>query len=337
MKHQIDLTGVRLETERLVLRPFAQEDLQDLYDYASVPGVGEMAGWPHHQSIEDSRKVIRMFMEEKNVLALVLKEEGRVIGSFGLHGSWANKDERYQHLAICEIGYVLSKSYWGRGLMPEAAKRMIRFCFEQLHLDAVTVCHFVDNPQSKRVIEKCGFSFCQKDFFQLKYDTRQVEEMQYILFRPAGRWIEEADEKRRIAAAVLRALPDWFGIEEATANYIEKSAALPFYALLSGDRPLGFLSLLRHFDKSAEIFVMGLRPEYHRMGLGGKMIRAMMEYCRDQGIEYLQVKTLDASAGYPQYDRTRAFYLAQGFRPLECIPELWDPGNPCLIMIQKID
>lgn len=185
MKHQIDLTGVRLETERLVLRPFAQEDLQDLYDYASVPGVGEMAGWPHHQSIEDSRKVIRMFMEEKNVLALVLKEEGRVIGSFGLHGSWANKDERYQHLAICEIGYVLSRAHWGKGLMPEAAKRMIRFCFEQLHLDAVTVCHFVDNPQSKRVIEKCGFFFCQKDMFQLKYTTDQVEEMQYILFSPA--------------------------------------------------------------------------------------------------------------------------------------------------------
>ena len=337
MKIQVNLTDVRLETDRLFLRPFQESDEQDMFAYASVPGVGEMAGWPHHQSLQETREVIRMFMEEKNVLALVLKETGRVIGSFGLHGSWANKDERYQHLAICEIGYVLSRAHWGKGLMPEAVRRMIRFCFEQLHLDAVTVCHFVNNPQSRRVIEKCGFAFCQKDMFQLKYTTDQVEEMQYILFRPECREVSCPDERAMIAEAVLRTLPDWFGIEEATRDYIEKSRQMPLFALFSGEKALGFGAIKQHFEKSAEIYVMGLRPEYHGMGLGRQLMDAMKEYGRACGIRYLQVKTLDASAGYPQYDRTRAFYLSQGFQPLECIPELWDPGNPCLIMIQNID
>lgn len=182
MKIQIDLTGIQLETDRLILRPWRKDDLNDFFAYASVPGVGEMAGWPHHQSIETTKSVLSMFMEEKNVWALQLKENGRVIGSLGFHGSWANSDERYKNLRICEIGYVLSKDYWGRGLMPEAVRAAIRFAFDTLHLDALAVCHFTDNPQSRRVIEKCGFTFCQKDMFQLKYEARQVEEMQYILF-----------------------------------------------------------------------------------------------------------------------------------------------------------
>lgn len=337
MKIQIDLTGIQLETERLILRPFRKPDLEDFYAYASVPGVGEMAGWLHHESMEDTEKILSMFMEEKNVWALELKESGRVIGSFGFHGSWANKDERYRDCRICEIGYVLSKDYWGRGLMPEAVKAALRFAFDTLRLDGVTVCHFTDNHQSRRVIEKSGFTFCQKDFFQLKYDTRQVEEMQYILLRPEGKWMEEAGEKKAIAQTVLSSLPDWFGIEEAAREYIEKSAEMPFYAVFSGTQPIGFAALLRHFEMSAEIYVMGLDSRFHRMGLGAGMINALKQYCRDRGIQYLQVKTLDQSAGSPQYDCTRAFYLAQDFQPLECLPKLWDPGNPCLIMIQKIN
>ncbi len=179
----IDLSQIYLDTPRLLLRPWWESDLEDFYAYASVPGVGEMAGWPHHESLDDTRRVLSMFMEEKNVWAIVLKEENRVIGSLGLHRSWANEEKHYPRDRILEIGYVLSKDHWGKGLMPEAVKRVLRFCFDQLYLDAVTVGHFTDNSQSRRVIEKCGFTLCQKAQYASQYDLPPQEEMQYILWR----------------------------------------------------------------------------------------------------------------------------------------------------------
>lgn len=153
-----DLTAITLETPRLLLRAFEQEDLQDLYDYASVPGVGEMAGWAHHQSLAETQKVLDMFRAGGNVFALAERESGKVIGSLGLHPSPV-EGTAYELLRCKEIGYVLSKAYWGRGLMPEAVKEVIRFCFEELNAELLTVGHYEGNMQSARVIEKCGFTF----------------------------------------------------------------------------------------------------------------------------------------------------------------------------------
>ena len=125
MDIQIDITDTVLETPRLILRPWRESDLEDFFAYASVEGVGEMAGWKHHESIEVSRAILGDFMSHKNVFALAHRESGRVIGSLGLHPSWANEDEAYRHLKVKEIGYVLSRDYWGQGLMPEAVKAVI--------------------------------------------------------------------------------------------------------------------------------------------------------------------------------------------------------------------
>jgi len=161
----IDLSSTTLDTERLLLRPWEAEDLADLYAYASEPGVGEMAGWPHHTSMELSQKILDSFIAEKEVFAVVLRETGRVVGSLGLHGSWANGDPSYGHLAQKEIGYVLSKEQWGKGLMTEAVRAAIRFCFDSLKLEAVSIGHFLDNDRSRRVIEKCGFTFVREGTF----------------------------------------------------------------------------------------------------------------------------------------------------------------------------
>ena len=169
MDMKFDVTGVRLETPRLFLRGFEEGDLRDLNEYASVPGVGEMAGWSHHESLEDTRRVLSMFMEEKNVFALVHKQSGRVIGSLGLHVSHL-EGTPYETLASKEIGYVLSKAYWGQGLMPEAVQEVIRYCFRELKAELLTVGHFEGNKQSKRVIEKCGFSYLRSCFSE-KYGT----------------------------------------------------------------------------------------------------------------------------------------------------------------------
>jgi ribosomal-protein-alanine N-acetyltransferase len=111
---------------------------------------------------------LQSFLSGKNVFPIMYKENNKVIGSLGLHKSWTNDESNYAHLKSKEIGYVLSKAYWGKGLMPEAVTAVIRFCFDQCKLDALTIGHFTSNNQSKRVIEKCGFTFIKQSEYYAK-------------------------------------------------------------------------------------------------------------------------------------------------------------------------
>lgn len=179
----MDITNTCLQTQRLMLRPFRQTDLEDLYEYASVEGVGEAAGWRHHGSIEESQRVLSMFIDEKNVFAVTLRQSGKVIGSLGIHTSWTDSHDAYKHLKAKEIGYVLSKDYWGRGLMPEAVACAINFCFEKGGLDAVTCCHFSTNAQSRRVIEKSGFVLKEAGTLYARQLDATIEDLKYILYK----------------------------------------------------------------------------------------------------------------------------------------------------------
>lgn len=183
MDLQIDITNIKIETKRLILRPWTEKDINDFYEYACADGVGEMAGWKHHESIEISKIVLKSFMAEKNVFAVVLKGNGKVIGSLGLHDSWANYDLKYNNLKLKEIGYVLSKSYWGQGLIPEVVEAVINFCFHNYELDAITIKHFSENNQSRRVIEKCGFQFLEQSAGYSDQLQQSVTYMKYILYR----------------------------------------------------------------------------------------------------------------------------------------------------------
>ena len=183
---EVDITNTWLQTPRLILRPWQESDLNDFYAYASVPGVGEMAGWPHHESIDVSRMILKDFMESKNVFAIQHAETGKVIGSFGLHSSWASNLPEFAGKKIREIGYVLAKEYWGQGLMPEAVRAVIAYCFNALRLDLITVAHFTDNDQSRRVIEKSGFQFHSDGVFNAELLGRQLPEKKYILPNPRG-------------------------------------------------------------------------------------------------------------------------------------------------------
>ena len=145
MDFELDLSAVTLETPRLILRPWRQEDLDDFYAYAGVPGVGESAGWPHHTDRQTTQRVLDLFIEEKNVFAVQYKADGRVIGSFGIHPSWANAHPQFAVLRQKEIGYVLSKAYWGRGLMPEAVRAVINWLFHVEKLAFIICGHFVRN------------------------------------------------------------------------------------------------------------------------------------------------------------------------------------------------
>jgi coenzyme F420-0:L-glutamate ligase / coenzyme F420-1:gamma-L-glutamate ligase len=145
--------------------------------------------------------------------------------------------------------------------------------------------------------------------------------------------IHDAAERSRLAEAVLRDLPDWFGIEESTRKYIEDAATLPTFAV---EPDLGFLCVKQHTPQSAEVYVIGVRREQHRRGIGRALIAAAERWCREQGVRYLQVKTLGPSRPDPGYDRTRAFYAGTGFVALEELHGLWDEGNPTLILLKEV-
>lgn len=183
MEQRVDVSGVVLTTERLILRPWQESDLEDLFAYASVPGTGEMAGWPHHRTREDSLEVLRGFMEKKDVFAIVHKKDGKVIGSLGIHNSWAANDPKYSDLVVKDIGFVLSRDYWGQGLVPEAARAVVDYCFDVLGLDALTCGYFVNNHRSRRVIEKLGFHYVKTVLLHSEALERMFETKCYILFR----------------------------------------------------------------------------------------------------------------------------------------------------------
>ena len=155
MTVNIDLTGVVLDTERLILRTWREDDLYDFYEYASVEGVGEMAGWPHHACLENTRAILDCFIAEKNVFAIQLKESDKVIGSLGFHKSWTEGKKKYEQLKAVQIGYVLSEDYWGKGLMPEAVKRTNNYLFEESSSEAVTVTHFIVIYRYEGVFRTC--------------------------------------------------------------------------------------------------------------------------------------------------------------------------------------
>lgn len=149
-----------LETERLSLRPWQESDAENLFKYASNPDVGPIAGWPPHKSIEESLGIIKNVLNGKECYAICLKDDGKAIGAIELklngHTDKTDKDDE------CELGYWLGKPFWGKGIMPEAAKEIIRHAFEDIGMSKIWVGYYEGNEKSKRVQEKCNFRFQHK-------------------------------------------------------------------------------------------------------------------------------------------------------------------------------
>lgn len=181
MNPPIDLTGVTLKTERLILRPWRESDLPDFYEYARVDGVGQMAGWMPHRDIEESRRILAQFIAGRNIFAL--EHQGKVIGSLGVEEYNEAQYPELSALSGREIGYVLSKEYWGRGLMPEAVRAAVDYLFGQVKLDFVLAGHFDRNAQSRRVIEKCGFTYLKTVPYETHCGTVE-RALDYIRYAP---------------------------------------------------------------------------------------------------------------------------------------------------------
>ena len=145
--------------------------------------------------------------------------------------------------------------------------------------------------------------------------------------------VEDPAARSELCRELLAVLPDWFGIPQAVDDYVRNVAELPTFAV---ERD-GFVALKLHGEAAAEVYVMGVRPEYHRRGVGAALLDVAEAYLREQGVEYLQVKTLGPSRPDEHYARTRRFYESRGFVPLEELTAIWGEENPCLIMVKRLE
>ena len=171
MNAQINISNVILETDRLILRAWEITDLDDFFEYASVEGVGEKAGWEHHKSKDKSLEILKMFIEEKKVFAIVLKENQKVIGSIGIEELSEELDKDLDNLLGRELGYVLNKDYWNKGIMKEAVSKVVDYCFNTLKLNFLMASYFNHNIASKKVLEKLNFKFYKDIIIETRYNN----------------------------------------------------------------------------------------------------------------------------------------------------------------------
>ncbi len=164
----IYLTLPTIETKRLILRETQVSDYKDMFEYASLPNVGPVAGWQPHLNQRMTKDVLQYFHDKKRLgqlgtYAIVLKENNKMIGTVELHSYTPNFK--------AELGYTVSPYYWGKGIAVEASKVAIEVGFEYLGLKRIECTTYVDNFQSQRVCEKLGLTFegIRKKGYQL-YD-----------------------------------------------------------------------------------------------------------------------------------------------------------------------
>lgn len=174
MNAEFDVTGVVIETPRLILREWNLNDLDDFFEYCKEEGVGERAGWRHHANKEESLQILTKFIKDKRTFALVYKENNKVIGSLGVEFyDLEDKLSEFFSYKGRSIGYVLSKEYWNRGLMSEALKAVVDYLFNTLSYDFLLSGHYDFNNASRRVQEKNGFLPYRKVIFDTAMGSKE--------------------------------------------------------------------------------------------------------------------------------------------------------------------
>ena len=148
--------------------------------------------------------------------------------------------------------------------------------------------------------------------------------------------LEVGRQDEESVARLLRALPEWFGLEAATQSYIDDARTFPTVLAQVDGAVVGALLWKRHYPESAEVHLMAVEPSRHRVGIGTRLLERAEDELRADGVRYLQVKTLGPSRPDDEYERTRRFYEARGFVPLEELFDVWPEDNPMLILVKAL-
>ncbi len=166
---------MNIVTERLILRTFKVQDLNDVFEYCSQDGVGEMAGWPAHKSIEQSAKILSKWIQQNKKLAIVWQESGKVIGHISI-----DEDSEEGREDTRELGFALNCDYHRRGIMSEAIHTVLDYLFNQ-DIFYVWACCIQENIPSKGLIEKCGFVLQQEGTYYSEGLQKKYSSYEYRL------------------------------------------------------------------------------------------------------------------------------------------------------------
>ncbi len=262
-----------LETERLILRPWDVSDAEECYKYAKDPRVGPAAGWPPHTSVDESRTIIRDVLAVPENYAIVLNETGLPIGSIGLrfHSDLAQKDDE------AELGFWLGVPYWGRGIVPEAAKRLLAHAFGELKLARVWCGYYEGNEKSKRVQEKLGFKH--------QWTTEEVP-------------VPKLGETRR-GHANLMTREEWAELSHENVSYVAGNAKFNYRVcglILDNNRILAM-----HDERSPYYYLPG-----GRVKMGETAEQAILREIREElGIVPRIVRPLWLNQGFFKEDVTK--------------------------------
>ena len=198
-----------LETNRLLLRRWREEDAEDVYEYAKSSNVGPRAGWKPHENLEETKGILKMFIEQDETWAIVLKETNKVIGSLGMHKAEVHYEKT--------LGYVLGEAYWGQGLIKEAAIAAMRYMFDEEGITQISVYHFPFNNQSKRVIEKIGFRYTgiKKESTKI-YDGSVYDDVCYMITKDEffNRYVGDEDRYKKLIGELHKMMKGYIPEEE---------------------------------------------------------------------------------------------------------------------------
>jgi putative acetyltransferase len=146
---------IMIETKRLILRQIIASDAEDIFANSRGPNTGLNAGWKPHETLSETRRVMQeVFLGQESVFGIVLKETNILIGTIGLLQDYMREND-----SVRMLGYSLGEDFWGHGFMTEAAKAVVDFGFETMHLDLISATCYPFNVRSRHVLEKLGFHY----------------------------------------------------------------------------------------------------------------------------------------------------------------------------------
>lgn len=244
-----------------------------------------------------------------------------------------------------EMGIILFEEHkTSQGIGSKAIKLWQRYLFNHHPVERVGLTTWSGNIRMMKAAINCGMKLEARIRKVRYYQGIYYDSIKYGILRDEfnlmERWhvsiVHNEEEKRNISRSILHSLPQWFGIPEATQNYIDDSSQMVMAVIKEQDQALGFIALNPTSQNTLDIHVMGVLPQAHRQQVGSRLIQFSETYARQHHYQLLQVKTLDETHPDPNYQKTRIFYQKVGFLKLESFPELWDKQNPCLVMMKPL-
>jgi len=331
------------QTKRLLVRKAVTSDAEMYLTLWNNGQVMRNVGFPKGLRITSERicKQIENHDETEfdQTLVVIEKESGKKIGECKV--GLPNEE------GISCPDFKFLPEYWGKGFGNEIISGLCKYTFGKTRAQIIETSPNVNNVASQKMVKTAGGREIRRFVYHFPTEMQHyTEDVHGIIYHICKRdWLEKKmrikkitkqKEKSRICKQVIEALPNWFGLESANKEYIEKSADTDFYVAYMFDKEVGFFSIISHFKETSEIYVCGILPDFHRLGIGRKLLRATEKDLIKKKKKFLTVKTLSSSHPDKGYACTRKFYKDYGFIPVEEFKTLWSEEHPCLFLVKAL-